>query len=66
MKSEPNIGAVYRPSVAGAPRAVWLLDRNRTPICEVPEGDARGLAFELAELLGLFVCDRGAVSEAAE
>ncbi|MEV0410327.1 hypothetical protein AB0I68_05795 [Streptomyces sp. NPDC050448] len=66
MRSEPNIGAVLRPGDASGTPAVWLIDRNRTPICEVPQGDARGLVFELGELLGLFVCDRGAVSEAAE
>ncbi|MEV0413967.1 hypothetical protein AB0I68_24940 [Streptomyces sp. NPDC050448] len=66
MRSEPNIGAVLRPGDDSETPAVWLIDDNHTPICEVPEGDARGLVFELAELLGLFVCDRGAVSEAAE
>ncbi|MER5934141.1 hypothetical protein [Streptomyces sp. NPDC002054] len=66
LRRETNIGAIYRPGDDGEAPAVWLIDRKRTPICEVPEGDARGLAIELAELLGLFICDRGAVGEAAE
>ncbi|WP_302061973.1 hypothetical protein [Streptomyces sp. A3M-1-3] len=43
-----------------------MVASNHTPICEIPEAAARSLVFDLGELLGLFVCDRGAVSEAAE
>ncbi|MEV0988028.1 hypothetical protein [Streptomyces sp. NPDC049949] len=64
---ELNIGAMYRPGDGdGDERAVWLIDQTFTPICEIPEGDARGLAFELADVLGLVICDRGTVGEAAE
>ncbi|MEU4953913.1 hypothetical protein [Streptomyces lavendulae] len=62
---ELNVGAMYRPG-DGDERAVWLIDSTYTPIREIPEGDARGFAIELAELLGMSVCDRGAVGEAAE
>ncbi|MFJ3235204.1 hypothetical protein [Streptomyces sp. NPDC086787] len=64
---ELNVGAVFRPGDGeGDERAVWLIDSTYTPICEIPEGDARGLAIELAELLGLFVCDRGIAGEVVE
>ncbi|MCX5607026.1 hypothetical protein OHB39_05445 [Streptomyces sp. NBC_00047] len=66
MKIERNIDAVFRPGEADGERAVWLVDERSTPLCEVPESDAVSLVLELAELLGLFVCRREALSEAAE
>ncbi|GGP35171.1 hypothetical protein [Streptomyces melanogenes] len=66
MKIEENIGAVFRPGEADGEHAVWLVNGQNIPLCEVPESDAVSLVLELAELLGLFVCRREALSEAAE
>ncbi|MER6249810.1 hypothetical protein ABT224_00200 [Streptomyces sp. NPDC001584] len=64
LRRDPSTDAIHRPG-DDAP-AVRLTDKQRALICEVPDDGARGLALELADLLGLVVRDRGAVGEVAE
>ncbi|MFD6889309.1 hypothetical protein [Streptomyces sp. NPDC059957] len=63
LSREPSIGTAHQPGDGGGAPAVRLTDKQRTLICEVPDDGARGLASELADLLGLVVGDRGAVGE---
>ncbi|MEU2393961.1 hypothetical protein [Streptomyces sp. NPDC007369] len=66
MRREPDVSATFAPVLTGEPERVWLIDNKHTPFCEMDRDNARALVFELGEMFGLFVCDRGAVGEAAE
>ncbi|MGW1762747.1 hypothetical protein ACWCQL_01420 [Streptomyces sp. NPDC002073] len=63
---ETNAGACYNPAGHNGQPSVWLITSGRTPFCELPELDARGLLFALGKVLGLTVYDPAALSEAAE
>ncbi|HEY1179593.1 MAG TPA: hypothetical protein VGF17_25850 [Phytomonospora sp.] len=63
IRPEQVIVMTFAPHERGG--RVWL-SFDATTLVDVTSEQARVLTYELADCLGLFVCPRGGIAEAAE